>query len=72
MSANAFDVAAGPEHVLLVAEIVSPGSETTGRIVKLDQYARAGIYQCERSGAVTWARGRPVRADTTAAASASS
>jgi Putative restriction endonuclease len=29
-----------PEHVLLVAEIVSPGSETTDRIVKLDQYAR--------------------------------
>jgi hypothetical protein len=26
-----------------VAEIVSPGSETTDRIVKLDQYARAGI-----------------------------
>ena len=32
-----------PEHVLLVAEIVSPGSETTDRIVKLEQYARAGI-----------------------------
>jgi len=32
-----------PEHVLLVVEIVSPGSETTDRIVKLDQYARAGI-----------------------------
>lgn len=32
-----------PEHVLLVAEVVSPGSETTDRIVKLDQYARAGI-----------------------------
>jgi Uma2 family endonuclease len=32
-----------PEHVLLAAEIVSPGSETTDRIVKLDQYARAGI-----------------------------
>jgi len=32
-----------PEHVLLVAEIVSPGSETTDRIVKPDQYARAGI-----------------------------
>ena len=29
--------------MLLVAEIVSPGSETTDRIVKLDQYARAGI-----------------------------
>jgi Uma2 family endonuclease len=24
-------------------EIVSPGSETTDRVVKLDQYARAGI-----------------------------
>jgi Uma2 family endonuclease len=32
-----------PGHVLLVAEIVSPGSETTDRVVKLDQYARAGI-----------------------------
>lgn len=32
-----------PEHVLLVAEVVSPGSETTDRIVKLDQYATAGI-----------------------------
>jgi Uma2 family endonuclease len=32
-----------PEHVLLVAEIVSPGSETTDRIVKLSQYARSGI-----------------------------
>jgi Uma2 family endonuclease len=32
-----------PEHVLLVAEIVSPGSETTDRVVKLDQYARSGI-----------------------------
>jgi len=32
-----------PEHVLLVAEVVSPGSETTDRIVKADQYARAGI-----------------------------
>jgi Uma2 family endonuclease len=32
-----------PEHVLLVAEVVSPGSETTDRVVKLDQYARAGI-----------------------------
>ncbi|GAA3254063.1 Uma2 family endonuclease [Streptomyces labedae] len=30
-----------PEHVLLVAEVVSPGSETTDRIV--DQYAKAGI-----------------------------
>jgi Uma2 family endonuclease len=32
-----------PEHVLLVVEVVSPGSETTDRIVKSEQYARAGI-----------------------------
>ncbi|WP_300614485.1 Uma2 family endonuclease [Trebonia sp.] len=32
-----------PEHVLLVAETASPGSETTDRVVKRDQYARAGI-----------------------------
>jgi Uma2 family endonuclease len=32
-----------PEHVLLVVEVVSPGSETTDRIVKSDQYAKAGI-----------------------------
>ncbi|WTO37223.1 Uma2 family endonuclease [Streptomyces achromogenes] len=32
-----------PEHVLLVAEVVSPGSETTDRIVKADRYAKAGI-----------------------------
>ncbi len=32
-----------PEHVLLVVEVVSAGSETTDRIVKADQYARAGI-----------------------------
>ena len=32
-----------PEHVLLVAEVVSPGSETTDRIVKVDKYAKAGI-----------------------------
>ncbi len=32
-----------PEHVLLVVEVVSPGSEPTDRIVKADQYARAGI-----------------------------
>jgi Uma2 family endonuclease len=32
-----------PEHVLMVVEVVSPGSETTDRIVKLDQYAKAGI-----------------------------
>ncbi|MFB7404302.1 Uma2 family endonuclease [Streptomyces rubiginosohelvolus] len=32
-----------PEHVLLVVEVVSPGSETTDRIVKVDQYAKVGI-----------------------------
>lgn len=32
-----------PEHVLLVVEVVSPGSVTTDRIVKVDQYAKAGI-----------------------------
>ncbi|MCX5200205.1 Uma2 family endonuclease [Streptomyces sp. NBC_00237] len=32
-----------PEHVLLVVEVVSPGPETTDRIVKTDQYAKAGI-----------------------------
>jgi Uma2 family endonuclease len=32
-----------PEHVLMVVEIVSPGSETTDRIVKADQYAKAAI-----------------------------
>jgi Uma2 family endonuclease len=32
-----------PEHVLLVVEVVSPGSETTDRIVKVDQYAKTGI-----------------------------
>jgi len=32
-----------PEHVLLVVEVVSPGSETTDRIVKANQYAKAGI-----------------------------
>jgi len=32
-----------PEHVLLVVEVVSPGSETTDRIVKFNQYAGAGI-----------------------------
>ncbi|GAA4626149.1 Uma2 family endonuclease [Actinoallomurus vinaceus] len=32
-----------PEHVLLVVEVVSPGSETTDRVVKVNQYAKAGI-----------------------------
>lgn len=32
-----------PEHVLLVVEVVSPGSETTDRIVQTDQYAKASI-----------------------------
>ncbi|MCP9957541.1 Uma2 family endonuclease [Streptomyces sudanensis] len=32
-----------PEHVLLIVEVVSPGSETTDRIVKAGQYAKAGI-----------------------------
>src|SRR3984957_6943859 len=32
-----------PEHVLLAVEIVSPGSETTDRVVKLNQYASVGI-----------------------------
>jgi Uma2 family endonuclease len=42
--ADALDITpTRPEHVLMVAEVVSPGSETTDRIVKLDQYAKAGI-----------------------------
>ncbi|WP_241268345.1 Uma2 family endonuclease [Streptomyces chrestomyceticus] len=32
-----------PDHVLLVVEVVSPGSETTDRVVKVNQYAKAGI-----------------------------
>ena len=32
-----------PEQVLLIVEVVSPGSETTDRIVKADQYAKATI-----------------------------
>lgn len=32
-----------PEHVLLVVEKVSSGSETTDRNVKADQYAKASI-----------------------------
>ncbi|WP_238783430.1 Uma2 family endonuclease [Streptomyces monomycini] len=31
-----------PDHVLLVVEVVSPGSETTDRVVKVNQYAEAG------------------------------
>ncbi|MBL7261743.1 Uma2 family endonuclease [Paractinoplanes lichenicola] len=31
------------EHVLLLVEVVSPGSETTDRIHKADQYAKAGV-----------------------------
>jgi Uma2 family endonuclease len=42
--AQTIDVApTRPEHVLLVVEVVAPDSETTDRIVKADQYARAGI-----------------------------
>ncbi|MFD8867292.1 MULTISPECIES: Uma2 family endonuclease [unclassified Streptomyces] len=42
--AEAIDVTpTRPEHVLLVVEVVSPGSETTDRIVKVEQYATAGI-----------------------------
>ena len=36
-------IPARPDHVLFVVEVVSPGSETTDRIVKADQYAKAGI-----------------------------
>ncbi|WP_374628946.1 Uma2 family endonuclease [Frankia sp. AgPm24] len=42
--AETIDVApTRPQHVLLIVEIVSPGSETTDRIVKPEQYAKAGI-----------------------------
>ena len=50
-----------PEHVLLVAEIVSPGSETTDRIVKHDQYARAGIEFYWRESRPGLRPGPPVR-----------
>ena len=42
-----------PQHVLLVVEVVSPGSETTDRVVKRDQYAKAGIqfYWCVEEAA---------------------
>jgi Uma2 family endonuclease len=42
-----------PEHVLLIVEVVSPGSETTDRIVKADQYANAAIpfyWRVEQAG----------------------
>src|SRR3954468_17667100 len=43
-----------PEHVLLVVEVVSPGSETTDRIAKADQYARPGIaFYCRSEQAAT-------------------
>ena len=32
-----------PEHVLLIAEVVSPGSESVDRKIKPDEYAAAGI-----------------------------
>ena len=32
-----------PEHILLLVEIVSPGSETADRTVKAVEYAQAGI-----------------------------
>ncbi len=34
---------ARPDHLCLVVEIVSPGSETTDRMVKAAEYAQAGI-----------------------------
>ncbi|WP_122619725.1 Uma2 family endonuclease [Streptomyces sp. Tu 4128] len=43
-----------PEHVLLVAEVVPPGSETADRRVKVNQYAKAGIafyWRIERAAA---------------------
>ncbi|CAO5163674.1 hypothetical protein FAIPA1_230085 [Frankia sp. AiPs1] len=32
-----------PDSILLVGEVVSPGSETTDRVFKPEQHARAGI-----------------------------
>jgi Uma2 family endonuclease len=54
---------ARPEHLLLVVEVVSPGSETTDRIVKAEQYATAGIsyyWRVEQppAGVPVVARGR--------------
>jgi len=43
-----------PENILLVAEVVSPGSETTDRVFKPEQYAQAGIefyWRIEQSAA---------------------
>ncbi|WP_416210536.1 Uma2 family endonuclease [Frankia sp. Cas8] len=43
-----------PENILLVGEVVSPGSETTDRVFKPEQYARAGIqfyWRIEHSAA---------------------
>jgi Uma2 family endonuclease len=37
------DVRLRPEHVLLIAEVTSPGSATTDTIDKLGEYAQAGI-----------------------------
>lgn len=42
--ADAYEVSpTRPEHVLLVAEVVSPGSESADRKIKPDEYAAAGI-----------------------------
>ena len=42
--ADAIDIVpARPDDIRLVVEIVSPGSETTDRMIKMVEYARAGI-----------------------------
>jgi len=46
---------ARPEHLCLVAEVVSPGSETTDRLVKMAEYAKAGIQYYWRVEAATTA-----------------
>lgn len=49
-----------PQYVLLVVEVVSPGSETTDRIVKVDQYAKAGIpfyWRGEQAATKTYRNG---------------